>query len=448
MLRKYVGFISSKAFIKTLFYIIIYRLTLDICYFDIIFPNKDELSGFEDFRNSISLSISYIVLFGSSHFINYIVQQKFNWSNLAIIMLYCFNFVPFTTGIYAGMFSKEFIIYFLIYWFMLLSSAIIIPEYLSKIRFWSDRKVAIPSLVKKEILYFIIASQIFLVLYIWVVYADYNLAFNPFGNIYEQRLKARDFPMSTILTYLFSASKVVIPTLLGYCLSKRDMLLSISLLIISIISFGIDCAKGPLFISLGVIFLFLFLPKNGLNTFIENGCQLFFKIITVFSLAGILEYFLFHSKIIVWVFIRRAEFVVVKLMAQYYEFFSEHQLDFYRSTILRHFGFPVPYPEGISRMIGRIYYLPETAANNGLFSDAYTNFGGVGILFMPILLFIVIKIFDIVSKGLDSKLTMVVMFQLIMSLMNGFLLTIMIVNGYFIVLLIMLVASKPQKSSD
>ena len=57
-------------------------------------------------------------------------------------------------------------------------------------------------------------------------------------------------------------------------------------------------------------------------------------------------------------------------------------------------------------------------ANNGLFSDAYANMGIVGMMLGPILLVLVLRVFDLSTKGLSIR-----------SLMGGIILVSYILIG-------------------
>ena len=73
----------------------------------------------------------------------------------------------------------------------------------------------------------------------------------------------------------------------------------------------------------------------------------------------------------------------------YYDFFQKHDLLYLRQSILRHF-FSDPYNMPVSKIIGEsgLYYLRALGEvnnmNNGLFSDAYQNFGAICCIVFPI----------------------------------------------------------------
>jgi len=111
-------------------------------------------------------------------------------------------------------------------------------------------------------------------------------------------------------------------------------------------------------------------------------------------------------------FIRRVMFVPNMLNFRYYEFFSEHEPDYFRTSILRLFGFQSPYGS-VARTIGKYFSgSDDLAANNGLFSDAIANLGVVGVVIMPLAVLLILKTLDAVSEDIDlaSRIAAVVPF--------------------------------------
>lgn len=432
-------FLSKKKeiieFSKIALFIFVYRLIIDYCYFDILVPNHGIDDKYIDFRNFKFFLTSLAALFFTMPFISFMTLSFFNWTTFTVLIMYTIIFVPFTSLVYAGMFNNSFITSFVFYWIVILLATIFASRHEFDLK-TSKTFFDLHPNIKEYIVLIFFALELIFILYIWIRYADGNITLDIFStSVYEQRLKARDFPMSTFTKYLFSSTKYVIPVFLAYYLSIKRYFFVFLIIIISFISYGIDCSKGGLFLVFFTIFFFLLIKKSML----KNLYNVLFLSVLSFSLLGVLEYIFFHSRYIVCIFIRRAEFLVVKIMSEYYDFFQTNEIDLYRSTVLRHLGFVVPYPDGISRTIGKTYYLPQTSANSGLFSDGYANFGFWGLIIMPIMLVFVIKVIDIATEGLDARLIIVTLFQFAMLSMNGFLITNLIINGYLFIILILFI---------
>ena len=98
---------------------------------------------------------------------------------------------------------------------------------------------------KEYMILLLLSLEFILILYIWIRYANCSILLDfASTSVYEQRLKAREFPMSTLTKYLFSSSKYVLPVLLAYYLSLKRYLFVFLIAFFSVISYGIDCSKG------------------------------------------------------------------------------------------------------------------------------------------------------------------------------------------------------------
>jgi len=81
-------------------------------------------------------------------------------------------------------------------------------------------------------------------------------------------------------------------------------------------------------------------------------------------------------------------------------------------------------------MIGRLYmHNAATNANNGMIADAFANLGYAGILIMPILMIVVLKLLDKYAKGLDLRIYIVISLYIAIQLMNSFLATAFLTGG-------------------
>ena len=142
--------------------------------------------------------------------------------------------------------------------------------------------------------------------------------------------------------------------------------------------------------------------------------------------------------------VRRVLYVPAFLNYQYYDFFSVREKDMWRTGILGKLGFESPYGgTKISHLIGKQMGYPEMGANNGLFSDAYANFGIWGILFFPFLLVMFVKIMDSFTRGIDVKLLILPIIATVLGFMSSFFTTLLLTHG--LLLLLLLFAVFPKK---
>ena len=91
----------------------------------------------------------------------------------------------------------------------------------------------------------------------------------------------------------------------------------------------------------------------------------------------------------------------------YYSFFSQNELDYFRQSFLKFFT-ESPYNENIGFLMGFEDIGDFTArANNGLFSDAYFNFGSLGIIIFPFILVFILKIIEGAFKDISERFALI-----------------------------------------
>ena len=89
-------------------------------------------------------------------------------------------------------------------------------------------------------------------------------------------------------------------------------------------------------------------------------------------------------------------------------------------------------------MLGNIYFQrPEMAVNNGLIGDAFANLGWIGIIVMPLLIVITLKILDACSEGLDIKIFIMSAVTITFIFISSFYFTILMTHGLIAVCFIL-----------
>lgn len=416
-----IRFNCVKSAIRYIGFLFLFRLLLDYCYFNIIVPQFSYV-GFVDNSSNVNCFVSWIAMIMSFPFIIRLYLKEFCCSNFIIILLYLFAYVPFTSCIFAGIFNYTFIFLNLVYWFALLFYSNVLRDRKStvKINFINESIK-----INKVLAYVIVIFEILLVIYISWRYTGMNLNFD-LSKVYDLRLAARKFDMPIVVIYLFSWSKVILALFFAYSLSKKKYYLSLCLCVIQMINFGIDGSKGTFFMIFVILTLF-FVMKDNVNLY--KVCNIGLLMILI---SAIFEHILLGSYSIASLFIRRNMYSINQISSIYYDFFSINELDYFRSSFLKYFGITSPYSEGISMMIGRIYYHDGLNANNGLFSDAYSNMGFIGLLIMPFILLLLIRMLDKFSYGLDYRLPLVISIQFALAFLNTNLMTVALTHGFLV----------------
>jgi len=194
--------------------------------------------------------------------------------------------------------------------------------------------------------------------------------------------------------------------------------------------------KKWVFTFIGVFYLILFFLFGGHKTvYLGLFAVLFFykfnykQIITIIAkfsivlaiIAIILAVFKYDM---LWILIfRRVHFIPMLLDICYLDFFHDNYL-YWSESVLKSF-FKYPYDVNHVNVIGAEYFRkPDMAANNGLISDGYMNWGSMGVLIN--LSIVSIYFFIINSLKVPSRyfgLLLLVMLSFISSSVNTVLLT-------------------------
>ena len=110
----------TKRDLYFLMFTYLFRILIEWCYYHVI-VELYEYYGFRDNRNMLWGLLSWGVLISFSIMILPIVQDTQNRvSSLVIIILFFLDVVPFTSLIYAGIFSLPFIFFKGTYWLFLI----------------------------------------------------------------------------------------------------------------------------------------------------------------------------------------------------------------------------------------------------------------------------------------------------------------------------------------
>jgi hypothetical protein len=114
-----------------------------------------------------------------------------------------------------------------------------------------------------------------------------------------------------------------------------------------------------------------------------------------------------------------------QLVADYYQYFSEHVTYGLRHSIFGFLG-PAPYELGPPNLIGAVYFgNPITSANANIWGDAFANFGLLGIPVFTVALGLFLVVLDRAARGRDLRVTGTLAGLMTIQLANSGLLTTM-----------------------
>lgn len=252
-----------------------------------------------------------------------------------------------------------------------------------------------------------IIDLLFVYLIVTTLYFSYKYGggrlFIRFEDVYKYRLDVGNY-MSTIEGYIFSWNTIVfLPIVFSFHLLCNKKIYII-----------IDCLLFLLNYSIYGNKIIFFTMLAELGVFILKKCRILEKMnnFIMFGLSGIMACVFWGRKVLpkiyslVYSIIYRLLFIPAEAHFYYYDFFEENPYLYLRQSVLRHF-FDDPYDNAVSIIIGssKKYNLVGSYnnLNNGLFSDAYSNFGVLGIIVYPIILVCTFCVLEKVLCCLDES---------------------------------------------
>lgn len=270
------------------------------------------------------------------------------------------------------------------------------------------------------------------IIYIWIKYAGHRFTL-AVDDIYIARAEAKASEMSTILRYIYTIAKSILPMMTVFYLYKKKYLIAIWIGILQYCVYMYDGTKTTLvtFILAVVSYLAFSCVKNAENLYPElfaGGCAI-----------GIVECVLTGNVRIIHYLIRRVLIVPSVIHYYYFDFFSMHRPDFFQGSVLRRIGFTSEYnPLGIPKTIGEIYAgTVNNSMNNGLFSDAFANLGYLGLIIMPVLIILIIKIFQAVSHDLPLQVSSSCFFTIVFTIISNSFWSFFITHGFIFMIVLL-----------
>lgn len=329
--------------------------------------------------------------------------------------------------------EMPFFLLLLLFYFSLLVFNKILPNFSYKNNNFSNKMV-------RNVLFII---SVVLPLYIWFTYAGFRVFFD-FTDIYSIRAEARQYAMPTIIYYLFLAVQILLQTFIVYYLELKQNKKCILAAFCLIIVFFINGSRASL-LSAVLIFTLYYLHKyiNDFHFIVTSG-------LSIVNISAVLELYFNNTYFIGRVLVDRLLFMPNSLNFLYYKFFTQNPLDYFQSGFLSHFGLKSDYFASIPRVIGWHYfgnfYGDEvTNANNGLFSDAYANLGILGMIIMPFVIILALRLFDLCTYKINYTIIICVATMIALKLNSDSIFTLLLSGGFGF--LYILLASFSRESS-
>lgn len=428
--------VEEKQILHFLGIIIAYRILLDWCYVEIL-TRYYHYFGFDYVNDKARFVVSwFFLLLFAIYSYPLFINDRGLLSREVIFFVFIISVVPFTTMVAYDDFPTSFVTANTIYIFVLVSTVYI----LDRIKRTHYRiKISNVQLAGNKQLKIITVIVFLLIFFLSWRYAGLRININMLDTD-SIRYVSDEFP--TLLNYAYSAAKAIVPILLAYFIRRKDYFMIFLCIITQLLNFGLNGLKFSFFITFLIVLVGV-LPTISYKKF--NKISLYGLV--GFSLLAFLEKAIRRTHYLASFISMRIFFIPNEISSSYFDFFSSHSPDYFKGSFLRLFGFKTSYPD-LTFMIGRLYSSnAESAANanNGLIADAITNMGIAGVVIMPILLVIVLKLVDKCCEGIDEKIVISESISLTLIVISTFLTRMFLTDGLIFIMLLLLMMKRDEK---
>lgn len=397
-------------------WLIVYRLFLEILYVRIIQPDFFYY-GFQlnpsIYRSILSWMLLFPVLFLAKRW-----ENLNHISNSIVLILVYLAFIP-ATMLFAYM-DAPFLFILTIYYMVL----VFLTDRLPSLRLQTYGRLRSGLNI---MIYMVLLILGVVELFIWARYTNFHIQMDLY-NVYGTRLIARSFSMPLVLYYFHSWARIVAPFLAVYALHNRKVVTFVALLLLQFIVFSIDASKSVFFsLVLGVFLYFLFKKGGSFTRILPFG-------LACLTGGALIEYLLIGTKWMSNYIIRRITMVPALLNYYFYDFANNGGIDYYRQSLS--FLGPSLYSKDIADLVGDAYFHAGMHANNGLFADAYMNLGIVGVVVMPLMIALMLKILDGSMRDVSPCVTYTIVIVMSFNFISSSFFTILLTHGFVIMCLL------------
>lgn len=369
------------------FLFIIYKIVFDLMYINIISVRFEYMGMYKDF-NILKYIIGWMLFLCLIFIINEFLKKNISLYITKLFLI--LSMMPQLSLWGIKNYSYKSIATMILYWIIFIFSL----KLLDKIRITKKTTSKFKennkndSLSSRVFVLVIFIFSIFVVIFISLKYTNFRFTIS-LKNVYEYRQAYANMTKPLLINYILPlVSTVLLPYCFMIYLIEKKYILSFVTLIIGILSFSITGMKTWLFIYLVILFFSLW--GNRIKVGIINFMLIFLIVFTLIAastyyISGNIELIGLHNRMLCY---------PSEINFYYFNFFSNHELLFLRESILRYF-FQSPYDIKTPYLISHQYGGDNSYTNNmvnGLFGDAYANFGLIGVILYPIMLSIVMRI--------------------------------------------------------
>lgn len=406
----------------------IYKCLFDFIFLPVYYEVFSYMTGANYVYSSIKYSFSIIAFIILMIFSIHIFDRDDIYSPI-ITILYTICIIPMLS-VYAfvSFVTVDEILYPLIFWIILL----LYLNRKKKIHNENEKNIIkIPALKSASEGILLICFICTIVCWAW---AGFPILLN-LSDSTAQRIALRANSMPVLLGYVFMLlGGVILPYLFSRFLNSNKLLYAFISFISGFLLFSINGMKTWIFLYLFAIVLVVLcnIAKNN----IKSICYMIIIGLYFLLLFCVFSY-LKYEKIDFLSQFGRIFCIPNGIGFRSISFFKHNEVLLLRESILRHL-FETPYPGGSDFFIdyGANRTLTSARSNNGLWGDAYRNFGIMGMFIYPLAIGKMLDIIRISTKGLDIKFQIFVMFLMIWNSVNISFFTWLLTGGVIVVYII------------
>lgn len=418
---------NEFSLISLLFYLLVYKITIEVVYIYSISPIYSYMYLTTDLNiNKLILSIVYLFTI-----IYFQPKNKSKPSTYLFLILEFFIIIPMFSYYWLNNMDSTYTFY------LAISSLLITLILKTKLKpFIFKNRAAVLTLNIIFVLY--VMTTIYLIVYRGGI--DFR-AFS-FDSVYELR---SEYNLSGVTSYLANwSTKVFCPFYLGYFYLKRNYkgIAFVSLLqLLMYLSFG---NKAFLF-SLGIILLNLLLVRRG-KYVIEmslamSGINLLAWGFNKFNISDALQRAVPYRLI----------FIPSQIQYYYYDFFiGQPKLWFSETFIGKIFSVENNLGRNVSLIIGDLHYRAGAGvnANTGIFADAYANGGFYMMILISIFFALVLALVDASTTRIPIYLVVGALSYIMFVINDAPLLTTLITGGMLLMIFMLIILNSSIKAEN
>jgi len=415
----------KKQNLYNFFIIVLYKAILDLSYYFVISPVW-RYARFDLNFSTLKFIESYFLLF-----VIFILMPKSSkkLSNVMIWLLILLSYVPMLS-LFAFMDQPRVYMYAVTGFWALVFLLLKLP-----VVSFAPLKNSQSKIIRYSIFIGLTGIVFFLIYKYLGIFFNFDLT-----KVYDIRREYRAIGIP-FAGYLFNwIAYIVNPIFFALFLVKRKWIWVGLIIFLQILLFSVTGLKAFLFALPFVLALMWIVNRKNPLTWMAIG-------LAGIILVGMSSYWLIDD---IWgsaLFTNRTLLIPAQLSFLYYDFFSTHDYTFLSQHRVFRTFLDYPYHLDPPHLIADVYFdKPEMNANNGIYADAYMNFGHIGFIFWAILLTVILRLIDSFSRNKDLKITVAAIAMPAIFLTNSPLLTCLLTHGLLLVLLILyLLPKKEQK---